>query len=285
MKKSALFILLFCFTITNLLAKGNFEKPNDKLKIGVSILPEKTFIEQICKDKAEVIVAIPKGGSPENYELTLKERTKIDDSQIFFTIGIRAENLTILPYLNKETKIIYLEKIVSKKYDDLKIGNERDPHIWLSPKRVIVMIEEITKQVSILDKKNKDFYYKNSQEFIEKLIECDNKITKLLSNISTKSFIIFHPSLGYFASDFNLEQIPLQKQGKEATAKYLTQTLNLAKKLNIKNIYYQAEISSNQCITFANELGGKAIKVDPLSLDYINNLELIAKTFKENSNE
>ena len=39
---------------------------NKKLKIAVTIVPEKAFVDAVCGDLAEVIVMVPPGYSPEN---------------------------------------------------------------------------------------------------------------------------------------------------------------------------------------------------------------------------
>jgi len=52
-----------------------------------------------------------------------------------------------------------------------------------------------------------------------------------------------------------------------------------AKENNYKVIFYQAEIDSSQTDAFANEIGGKAMQLDPLSPEYLNNLREMAQTF------
>ncbi len=156
----------------------------------------------------------------------------------------------------------------------------RDPHIWLSPKRVKVMVEVIAEELSAVDTKNKAIYEKNAKAYIEKLDQLDRDIKDVLSPLKNKTFMIYHPSLGYFADDYGLEMIALEKDGKEATAKQLQAVIDKAKKENIKVIFYQAEIDSKQTETFAREIGGKVVQIEPLSPHYIENMGKIADTFK-----
>lgn len=286
MKKLILLLLLLTAIILPSFSNGTVEqKETQKPIIAVSIIPLQTFAEKIVQDKTQLFTAIPKGSSPENYELTLKERAQLDKADIYFKIGVPTEELTIIPYLNEKTKLVDLSKYSNDMYPDIQIGDERDPHIWMSLKRAKIIVKTMAEKIAEIDPENSQFYLDNAQSYIKEIEKTNEKINNELADLKNRTFIIFHPALGYFAEDFNLTQIPLQREGKEATAKYLSEVLTFAKENGIKNIYYQAEISSKQSETFAMELGGKTIQVDPLSPDYLNNIEKIAQTFKDTFDE
>lgn len=157
----------------------------------------------------------------------------------------------------------------------------RDPHIWLSPKRVKVMIYEIKDELIKLDPDNKKIYEKNAIDYISKLDEVDKEIKLTLDNVSKQSFIIYHPSFGYFADDYDLNMIAIEEDGKKTTAKRLQEIIDFAKKNNIKFVFYQQEFDSKQADTIAKEIGGESVQVSPLSPDYIKNLKHISHTFNE----
>ncbi|MCB8817070.1 TroA family protein [Desulfosporosinus shakirovi] len=52
---------------------------------------------------------------------------------------------------------------------------------------------------------------------------------------------------------------------------------DLAKAENIKVIFSQAEIDSKQPQAFVEEIGGRKEMLDPLSADYITNLQTMIK--------
>src|SRR6056297_920480 len=115
------------------------------IKVSVSIPPQKTYVEAVGKELVDVQVIIPPGYSPSNYAPTARQIINFSRSSVYFTIGVPAEVSNILPKISKnapEIEIIRLEKEVSTVYEPryFSEGN-RDPHIWLSLKRVVVMIE------------------------------------------------------------------------------------------------------------------------------------------------
>ena len=254
-----------------------------KIQVSVSIVPQKTFVEKVCGDLAEVNVMIPPGNSPANYEPTPKEIEDFSKSEIYFSIGVPTETANILPAVNSETETVELAKLVNEVYPDRKMGENRDPHIWLSPKRAMVMVQEISDTMCELDKDNSKTYTENAEKYINELKKLDKDLKDATSNMETKKFIVFHPAFGYLADDYGLEMYSLEQNGKEATADHLMEMIDLAKEEKIETIFYQAEIDSSQSESFAEEIGGETAMLAPLSPDYIDNMEIMIETISKGS--
>lgn len=274
----------------------------DKPIVAVSIVPQKTFVKAVAGDLVDVVTMIPPGNSPANYQPSPKEMENFSRASIYFTIGVPTEKANILPKakdLNSDIRIVDLAEEVGKVYPYRYFGKEsnehhehekheeehrhykgRDPHIWLSPKRVKVIIEVIANELGKLDPENKKVYEKNAKNYIEKLDALDREIKEILSEVESRAFIVYHPAFGYFAEDYNLQMIPIEKEGKKATPKELQKIIDIAKEKNIKVVFYQEEIDSAQAKALAEEVGGRPQKVAPLAPNYIENLRKIAKTFK-----
>lgn len=286
--KLIVLITVLVFSLTSC-AEDNDKKEKEvgsdnKPVVAVSIVPEKTFAEAVCGDRAEVISLIPPGNSPENYEPTPEEMEKFSKAKVYFTIGVPTEKANILPGISKDSdmKIVKLQDVVSKKYKDREIApGEKDPHIWLSPKRAQVMVATIADEMCKIDPDNEAEYRENAEAYIDKLKKLDTEIQDELKNVKNKKFIVFHPAFGYLADDYGLEMYALQKEGKEATPDRLKEMIDLAKKENIKAVFYQAEISSKQAEAFAEEIGAETVQLAPLAPDYIENIAKMAKLMAE----
>lgn len=249
--------------------------------IAVTIIPQKTFVEAVCGDLAEVVALIPPGYSPENYEPSPKEMEKISSAVLYFTVGVQAEKAGILGDIG-DLKTVSLETEVASVYPDRTFGSgERDPHIWLSPKRVKVMVEVILRELIALDPANRLTYEGNAAAYITRLDELDGQIRSALEGVRNKKFIVYHPSFGYIADDYGLIMFSLEEEGKEAAPKHLADMVDLALKENIKVIFYQDEIDSRQSEAFAEEIGGRTMELSPLSADYISNLKNMAEVLAE----
>lgn len=156
---------------------------------------------------------------------------------------------------------------------------ERDPHIWLSPKRAILMVETMAQTLMEIapSPERAKAYQINAEKYIKEIQKADSEIRYELAKGKTRDFFVFHPAFGYFAQEYALTQHSLEKGGKEATAQHLVAMTKLAKEKNIKAIFCQAEIDSRQTKSFAEGIQGKAYQLDPLSADYPQNLIRMAK--------
>lgn len=292
MKKTS-FVNILVWTVITLMFAGCTNKQaninagteiKEKPIVAVSIVPEETFVKAVCGGMADVVVLIPPGSSPENYEPTPKEMEQFSKAKVYFTIGVPTEEANILPKAEemKELSIINLQDDVSKEYPDLELApGERDPHIWLSPKRVKVMVESIAREMGEIDPENKGQYDENAQEYIKQLEDLDKEIQNALEGVENRKLIVFHPAFGYLADDYGLEMYALEEEGKEATPQKLQEMIDLAKKENIKAIFYQAEISNGQAEAFAEEIGGKTVQLEPLASNYIENLKNMTELISE----
>jgi zinc transport system substrate-binding protein len=274
-------VLLLGTAILTSCQKSEQKEENKKPVVAVSIVPEATFVQAVCGDLADVITMIPPGSSPESYEPTPQEMENFSKADVYFAIGVPTEEANILPGA-KDMNVVRLQEKVAEVYPDRTFEEgERDPHIWLSPKRAKVMVQTIADEMSKIDAKNKDTYQKNAQDYIAQLDQLDKDITAALEGVKNKSFIVYHPAFGYLADDYGLTMVALEEEGKESTPQHLQEVIDYAKEQNIKVIFYQEEIDSSQSEAFAEELGGKTIQLAPLAPDYIDNLKKMAQTMAE----
>lgn len=249
--------------------------------VAVSIVPEETFVREVCGDLAEVVVMVPPGYSPEHYEPSPQQIARLQDAEVYFSIGLSVEDSAVLPMLSPKTSLIALDEICADTYDELEIDGGRDPHIWLSPKRAAVMVKAIASKMAQLDPPNAEIYASNASAYVGALDACDKDIMEIFEFSPRRDFIVFHPAYGYFADDFALTQHALEEGGKEATAARMQELADFAAENAIEVIFYQAQADSGQAKAFADEIGGRAIMLDPLSGDYIPNLVYMAKEIAE----
>ena len=275
-------VLILVFTIISGCTEKDGQVSNELHTIGVavSIIPQASFVEAVGGDLVQVLTMIPPGASPENYAPSPKVMEQLSETDIYFTIGVPAEKDGILPRLtqvNPNMKVVDLPQLVDKIYPPREIApGELDPHRWLSPKRAIVMVEAIAEELSTIDPEHSEIYKNNAQRYQAQLEQLHNEISTSLAGLAGQSFIIYHPSMGYFADDYGLNMIALEQEGKAATAQNIQSVIDQARKESITAVLYQAELDGKQAHTLAEELGGTAQLIAPLAADYIDNLRKTA---------
>ncbi len=152
-----------------------------------------------------------------------------------------------------------------------------DPHVWLDPILVKMQAENILNALVKVDKENKDFYTKNYQSFIKELDELDKKLESIIEPYEHKAFMVFHPSWGYFAKRYHLEQISIEIQGKEPKPAQLIELVEEAKKHDIKIVFVAPQFSQKGAKTISKSINGNVAVINPLSEKWDENLLKVAK--------
>jgi len=278
-KKYYLSILFILIMFTSIFST-NIIYAND-LNIAVTIVPQREFVKAVAGDDVNVTVMIPPGYSPGNYAPKPQELTSLTDSSIYFSMGVPADLQNILPKVkqfNPNIKVVKLFDRVNNKYPDrIFTSDSRDPHIWLSLKRVEYMVEIIRDELINLKPENKEKYIENSKQYIEKIKSTKQEIQDILLKKQDNYLLVYHPSFGYLAEEFDLEMISIEKEGKDATPKQLQDIIDFAKENNITTIYHQAEIDSRQTESLAEEINADLVKLNPLAENYLENMTEMAK--------
>ena len=260
MKKIALFSSLFIATYSYA-----------TINAIVSIVPQKVFLEQIAKDKVNITTMVKPGVSMHTYEPRPSDMKSITKADIYFGIGVEFEEhwLNKFKSLNKIMTLADtskgINKLTSIKHKQHNKDEHLDPHIWTSPSNVKQISKNILDALILKDKENKDFYIKNYEEFIKKIEQTDKTIKNILSQKSTKNFMVFHPSWQYFANEYSLNQIPIEIEGKNPKPKTIKNLIEKAKKDNIQTIFASPYKSNKIAQLIANELKIKVIKISPMN--------------------
>lgn len=264
----------------------------DKINVTVTILPQKYFVEKIAREKAIVNVMIPPGANPATYDINTRKIKKLSRSKIYFKIGYLPFELSWMEKIkntNPDMTIIDTSKgvqlIKSEKYHhDERFYSGIDPHIWLSPKEVKIQAKNILEAFKKTDPYNSDFYQKNYDNFLSEVNSIQNTLENNFKYVKNNKFLVFHPSWGYFARDFNLEQIAIETEGKNPTPKELKKFIDIAKKENIKVIFLQKQFPTNSANTISKEIYGEIIFIDPLAENWSENMLEISQKIKNNLN-
>jgi zinc transport system substrate-binding protein len=272
--------LLFLFISNNAFA-------DNKLSVFVTVLPQKYFVEQIGGELVKVSVLVQPGKSAETYEPTPRQMTEFSQTKLYFSIGMPFEEVW-LPKLkanNPQMRFVNArENLTLRTLETLHHHHDHDhglydPHIWLNPAFVEIMAKQIQTNLSNLNPENSQQYQINTDKFIQKLKQLDQNIRVLFKDLKNRKFMVFHPAWGYFADAYQLQQIPIEMEGKEPSSKTLGLLIEKAKQEKISAIFVQQQINRRPAESIAKAVNAQVIAVDPLAENYIENLFQVAQIF------
>ncbi|HHV24539.1 MAG: zinc ABC transporter substrate-binding protein [Methanosarcina sp.] len=288
----------------------------EPIVVAVSVLPQAEFVEKVGGDKVKTVVVIPPGSDPHTYEPSPREMGKVSEARMYVTVGIGMpfEEVWIARFESPNSGTLIVNSSGGIKLRELDAHDhhdhnhhegggaeehvaepeehennskntaheELDSHIWTSPANAKIMVEDIYEGLAKIDPENKEYYAQNRDAYLKELDALDARILEKLEGKKERNFMVYHPSWGYFAADYNLTMISVEIEGKEPSAQNLAKLVDLAKEKQVKVIFVQPQFSTRSAQAVAKEIGGEVVAVDPLAKDYIANLDKVSDIFARN---
>ena len=254
----------------------------------VSILPQQIFLKAIGGDKVNIALMVQPGNSPHTYEPKPSQMVAVAKADIYFAIDVEFEHVWLPKFqsLNENMHIVDIAEDVEKMHmaqvhhtHEEQGHTGEDPHIWTAPHNVKIIAQNIYDALAKSDNTNAPYYKKNLNTFLASIEETNSQIKKILSTLKkSRTFMVFHPSWGYFAKAYDLKQIAVEVEGKSPKPRELVMLIKEAQEEKVNAIFTQPEFSDSSAKIIANELHIPVVKVSPMAPNWSENLINMAKT-------
>lgn len=267
--------------------------PSQKPIVTVSIEPQKYLLEQITGDRIEIRTLIANGANPETYDPSLTHVMNLNKSIGFLRMGnigfeaaildkIRQENPE-LPIYNTSLGVVP----VTGTHSHGAVSHEAiDPHTWTSVKNAKIIAKNMLVAMTEIDPSNKAVYIRNHERLSHHLDSLDNAIAEKLRPHAGEAFMVWHPSLSYFARDYQLEQITTgNADNKEVSMQKLRETIDHAEAHGAKVFFYQKDFDNRQAETMSEELNITKISINPLAYNWEEQMLVIADALADNGRD
>lgn len=265
-----------------------------RLKVHVSIQPQKFFVERLVKEKGDVEVLINPGKSPVIYSPSPDQIKRLIQSDIYFRIGVPFENGLLYKIRNIAPDLMIvdarqdiLSRDIKQSYNNSDSSQEtgQDPHIWMNPVLLKIQVRTMLNTLVKFDKENQLFYESNFREIIKDLDVLHESLTLILAPFKGSNFFVFHPAFGYFAEQYGLHQIAVEKMGRSPRGRELSSIIKMAKQQKLKVIFAEPQFDQTAVQKIAKTINGSVIFIDPLAYDYLSNMETIANEIVKGLNK
>ena len=274
MSKLKLFII-FLVLVSFIACKDKPKQKNDVINISVSIPPYADFVKQIVGNRAIVNTLIHPGTNAHSFEPTPKQLKKVLDANIYFRVGedFKLENILIDKLESSIEKIIDCSSGI--------IILDRNPHYWLSPDNVKIITKTIGDTLSFLYPQHKNYFSNNRIKYLAKVDSVNQIIINVLKNKTEKSLFVYHPAWRYFGEYYGLEEIAIEQNGKHPKANDLKNFLEITKSKGASCIFFDPHFDDSSVSAVASSLELKIDSINPLPVNYVQNLFDISKKLDE----
>lgn len=147
-----------------------------------------------------------------------------------------------------------------------------DPHIWTSPRALQRMAANAYEAIHALWPDSVK-YTENHARLQEQLAALDARTAGKIAASGVRYFIIYHPALTYYARDYGLQQVAIEDDGKEPSARALARLIEQARRDSVRTIFYQSQFPASAVEVIARDIEAQSVAIDPLKEDIIANID------------
>lgn len=278
----SLLILAICF-LTPLQASGADTTPG--LKLIASVAPQEYLLNKLKTPESSVRVVIRPGQSPTTWDPSPRQMQEIVSADIMFPIGVPFEQIWLPRLRQRAPNLIIADTLAGIRHIPMEHRHHHggadqadiDPHIWLDPVLCIRMAENMVASLQQVDPAQHQFYAERLKQLRAELEKLHHDISDILMPLKQRTFMVFHPSWGYFAARYSLHQIAMEKDGKEPSGAHLAHLIELARREEIKVIFVQEQFSTKAARAIASQTGAQIQTLDPLAANLAESLRNTAK--------
>lgn len=203
-----------------------------------------------------------------DFQLKASHMALLNDADLIVVNGVGLEDFLTEVFDNYSGKVVNTAlglEVLEYEGDEHGhgVGN---PHIWLSPKNAIRQSENILMALIKIDSNNEELFRKNFSVLKNKLLQLDDDLREGLGEIDIKPYIVFHDAYAYLEKDYNIKSSGVLEEfpGKEPSASYLKELIDIIEKEKIEVIFTEPQFSSKLVETLADDYGLRVFELDPL---------------------
>lgn len=250
-----------------------------KLSVAVTLAPYAKIVQEIAGEKVSVVTLVPPNANPHTFEPKPNSLRAFSKATLYLSDGSGLDKAWRPRFqgVNPNIRIVDVSQGVSwMKEEAHEHGHEHeqdeelDPHIWNSPRMAIVIAANVCSALVEVDAPNAGLYRTNLEKFSKLLSDLDVKFTEVTKALpeDRRTFIVFHPSYGYLARDYGLNQVAVEMHGKEPKPRDLQKLVHEAKEHQVKTVFVQPQFSRRSAESLSREIQAKIVSIDPLAFDF-----------------
>lgn len=244
-------------------------KKGDRPLVIASIPPLEYFVREIGGEDVDYICMAPAGTDPETFEPSMAQLRDASKGAGFISTGLFPFEEKIAGILAQENAGIVVRELADT--IDLITGthghDEADPHIWGSFRNARRMAAMTLGGLISIKPEAEGRFRSRFERLDSRLDSLDRATASRLATLSGKAFLVWHPSLSYFARDYNLRQIAVGHEHKESSATDLRHRLDDANDSHALIFFFQQEFDSRQSHAVTEATGLEPVTISPMSAD------------------
>ena len=237
-----------------------------RTRVVVSVPPLAWFVRELGGEAVEVTVMVPPGASPALYDPTFAKMRAVSEADLYVAVGHPR-----FPF-----ERAWLDELTAG-HPDLRlvrsgagcVDSPADPHLWMSPGCARAIADSVAGALGRAMPEGAATVAERHEHVRRRIDEVDRELASALTPYRGRSFLVFHPALGYFARSYDLEQMAIERGAAEPSPSEVAAIVREARREGIRHVLVQPQFSSEAARLVAAQLpDGELATVDPLAGDW-----------------
>ena len=268
---------------------GQKAEESTKLEVYTAVPPVAWLAGQIGGEHVNVHVLIDLGSDPHTFEPTPRQVTELGNAELFLLGRLPLEQRIMARIEGSDARVkivditagIAVEEHTDDETTEGITHAASDPHVWLSPRNLKALTDNIADAFIAADPKNSQAYHAGVFELRRKIDDLQIEITELLSPFEGSAVYVQHPAFGTFLEEFGLRQKSMEGGSRNVSARHLNDLVEAARAEGVRAIFAQPQFSDRGARTVANAIGAEVRHLDPLVEDVLANLRAMATAIRD----
>ncbi len=250
---------------------GSGPASHGKVSVVAAFYPVAYAAQRVGGARAVVTNLTPAGAEPHDLELSPKQVDEIQSAKVVFVMGNGFQPAVERSARQRDGETVDLlqQLPIGAKGKQVREGdpNALDPHVWLAPRLMVDIVDEVARSLAKVDPQAKTTFDRNAQAFDSQLRALDTRYRQGLAHCRRTLIVTSHEAFGYLAQAYGLRQQGVSGLSPDAEpdAKRIAELSDLAKKQHVTTIFTETLVSPKIAETLAREAGGLRTEVlDPL---------------------
>ena len=272
-----------------------------KKVVAVSYPAHKWIVEQIAGDDFEVVVLLPPGADSETFDPDMRTMSRLQEADLYLTtstIGFEDAMTRRLRQTNPDLRIVDVSTGVDfiggthavasgHAHEDAGVA---DPHILgsyvnaMTVGRNMALALDSVRRLSATDDAESP-YMRNLASLLADIGRRQAAAKSMIDSAGAVggAFVVMHPSLSYYAADFGLRQVALERDGKEPSPAQWAERMAEAISSHPRVLFYEQGHSEGQAREVARSLGVDAVGITLTGEDFLDRLDAVTRSFTSSS--
>jgi len=246
---------LLAALVSFLLPVGAMTEARDPIPVVVTIPVLKDLAQQVGGPHVRVTSLLSGYENEHTYSPKPTDLVAVRKARLLLEIGMGLEVWVSSLVKNaggRSLRVITTSQGVELIRDDADVhegthheGTAGNPHIWLDPENVAIMLRHITEALIEVDPSHTAEFQTNQSAYLQRLGQLQKELSARTQRLSDRRFIAHHPAWPYLAKRFSLDIVGTihMQAGTEPSALHLQSLIDRIRKDHIKVVVSEIQLS------------------------------------------